>query len=31
MNDNVIMALASLLGAAFGVVLILVLHEYGVI
>ena len=31
MSDNVIMALASLLGTVFGVVLILVLHQHGVL
>jgi hypothetical protein len=31
MGDNVIMAIASLLDTAFGIVLILVLHQYGVL
>jgi hypothetical protein len=31
MSDNVIMAIASLLGVIFGVVLVLALHHYGVI
>jgi hypothetical protein len=31
MSDNTHMAVASLLGTAFGIVLILVLHQHGVI
>ena len=31
MSDNAIMALASLLGIAFGTIAIVILHYYGVI